>query len=334
MGESKGGIAILPKVYTNEGLILFAPTPDLAKFLIEGKTEEIAKEKEKGVLIEGSWWDIDEEPEPFSAINILATYIGKNDESKGIGELLKVLNNQLKNLENVIHVGLRFPGRHREKDWQMLQLRRKGRPPLFKNDTEEFKERLSDYAIEAVYQEYLTEEYFHLRNKGRAERSILKKAKLSIIGCGALGSETADALSKAGVGKLILVDKETMRAHNAVRHCLGINRAGFPKTFGMAESVYLHNPFVKIEPYSLNILVSKLDSYLPEGAIGISTIADDNVEAYLNEEAINEGRIVFYCRGLRGGKAGRIYRVMPHKDACKTCLSLLQKGRKRGFQRY
>jgi integrative and conjugative element protein (TIGR02256 family) len=330
IGENKRGITILPKVYTNEGLILFAHTPDLGKLLMKKNTAEIDKGIKDGVLMEGSWWDIDEEPMPFSRISTLATYVGKNDETKGTEELLKVLNNELKACEDVIHIGLRFPGRHRKKDWQMFQLKRKGRPPVLKCDVEELKERLSDYAIEAVYQEYLTEEYFHLRNKGRADRGILRKSILSIIGCGALGSETADALSKAGVGKLILVDKERFKAHNAVRHCLGTNRAGFPKTFAMKEFIYLHNPFVKVdlaEPFQLNILYSRLDSYLPKGAIGISTIADDNVEAYLNEEAVNECRTVFYCRGLRGGKAARIYRVIPYKDACKTCLSLYRLDR-------
>jgi integrative and conjugative element protein (TIGR02256 family) len=333
MGESKGGITVLPKIYINEGLILFAQTPDLGKLLIKGKTDEIDKEKEKGSLIEGSWWDIDEEPEPFSTINTLAKYLGKNDETKGIAELLKTLNNELKKLEDIIHIGLRFPGRRREKDWQMLRLRRKDRArvPVLKEDVEEFKERLSDYVIEAVYQEYITEEYFHLRNKGRADRSILKGATLSIIGCGALGSETADALSKAGVGQLILVDKETMKAHNAVRHCLGINRTGFHKSFAMGEAIYLHNPFVKTETFGLNILFNKLGIYLPEGAVGISTIADDNVEAYLNEEAVTENRTVFYCRGLRGGKAARIYRVIPHNDACKTCLSLYRQDENPSF---
>ena len=208
IGENEGGITILPKVYTNEELILFAYVPDLKKLLMEKSTAEIDERKKEGVLIEGNWWDIDEEPEPFSTINALARYVGKNDESKGTEELLKVINNELKALEDIIHIGLRFPGRHRAKDWQMLRLKRKGRPPVVKCDVEEFKERLSDYVIEAVYQEYLTEEYFHLRNKGRADRNLLKKARLSIIGCGALGSETADALSKAGVGRLILVDTE------------------------------------------------------------------------------------------------------------------------------
>lgn len=322
IGENRGGITILPKVYTNEGLLFFARTPDLRKILMEKNTAEIDKGKKEGVLIEGSWWDIDEEPEPFTTINTLAKYVGKNDESKGAEELLKALNRELNILEDIIHIGIRFPGRHGEKEWQMFRLVRKGRPPVLKDDIGEFIERLSDYTIEAVYQESLTEEYFHLRNKGRANRSILREAKISIIGCGALGSETSDALSKAGVGILILVDKEMFKAHNAVRHCLGTNRVGFPKTLAMAESIYLHNPFVKVETCNLDILVSGLDSYLPESTIGISTIADDNVEAYLNEEAVNENRTVFYCRGLRGGKAARIYRVIPYKDACKTCLSL------------
>ncbi len=67
---------------------------------------------------------------------------------------------------------------------------------------------------------------------------------------------------------------------------------------------------------------SKFEDYLPEGNIGLSTIADDNIEAYLNEQATTEGRTVFYCRALRGGKAARIFRVIPQKDACKQCLSL------------
>lgn len=184
------------------------------------------------------------------------------------------------------------------------------------------KERLLDYAVQAVYQEYFTDDYFHMRNKGRAERSILKNASMAVIGCGALGSETSDALNKAGVGNILLIDKEDMRAHNAVRHCLGISRTSMPKALGMAEYLAFHNPFVNIKCKPTNILFEKLDDYFPEGSIGISTIADDNIEAYLNEQAISGGRTVFYCRALRGGKAARIFRVIPHKDACKACLGL------------
>jgi molybdopterin/thiamine biosynthesis adenylyltransferase len=162
---------------------------------------------------------------------------------------------------------------------------------------------------------------------GRAERGILKDTAISIIGCGALGSETADALTKAGVGRILLVDKEDMRAHNAVRHNLGINRTSMPKALGMAEQLVLHNPFVNIECNFSNILIAKIDDYFPENTIGISTIADDNVEAYLNEQAVDQERMVFYCRALRGGKSARIFRVIPQTDACKACLGLYLKDK-------
>jgi len=160
---------------------------------------------------------------------------------------------------------------------------------------------------------------------GRAERNILKDTLISIIGCGALGSETADALAKAGVGRILLVDKEGMRAHNAVRHNLGINKTSIPKALGMAEQLILHNPFVNIEFNFSNILLTKIDDYFPENTIGVSTIADDNIEAYLNEQAVDHGRTVFYCRALRCGKVARIFRVIPQTDACKACLGLYLK---------
>ena len=127
---------------------------------------------------------------------------------------------------------------------------------------EELKLRLLDCSIQAVYQEYFTDDYFHMRNMGRAERGLLKDKAISIIGCGALGSETADALNKAGVGSILLVDKEDLRAHNVVRHTLGIDRTSFPKALGMAEQLVLHNPFVNIECNSSNILLAKLAAHL------------------------------------------------------------------------
>ena len=95
-----------------------------------------------------------------------------------------------------------------------------------------------------------------------------------------------------------------------------------PKSLGMAEHLVLHNPFVNVNCNFSNILFSDIDDYFPKDTIGISTIADDNIEAYLNEQSVNNDRTVFYCRALRGGKVGRIFRVIPNTDACKVCLGL------------
>jgi len=327
VGESQAGVSLLPKTYVNEQLILFTRIPDVGRLIMDENKEEKAQEIKDGNLIEGYWWDISEEPQPFTSVNAFARYVGNGDENKGFDELIDSLKLELRKLTGFIHVGIRFPGRWRETDWQMFRLIRGNRTPIIEDSVEELRKRLNDYSVQAVYQEYFTDDYFHMRNIGRAERDILKDTALSIIGCGALGSETADALCKAGVGRILLVDKEEMRAHNAVRHCLGITKTSMPKALGMAEHLFLHNPFVNItfvtsENKLPNILIHKLDDYLPDRTIGISTVADDNIEAYLNEQAIHQGRTIFYCRALRGGKAARIFRAIPHTDACKACLGL------------
>ena len=327
-GSNSAGIQIPPKIYTRENFVLFAHIPDPKKtlqFLSGTKDEKFQEEVDKGSVILGYWWDINREPEPFSSINELAKYIGGGNESNGFNELIGSLKNELRRPPDDINIGIRFPGRFQNKDWQMLKLTKGSRTILIKDDSEELKERLLDYSISSVHQEYITESYYHKRNTGRADRDVLKTAKISLIGCGALGSEVSDCLCKAGIGNLLLVDKESLNAHNSIRHCIGLNRVSFPKVFAMAEHLALHNPFVNADMKGCDILKNSLDEYLPDEFIAISTIADDNIESFLNERSIEGNRTVFYARALRGGKAARIFRVKPKEDACKNCLALYHK---------
>ena len=195
----------------------------------------------------------------------------------------------------------------------------------------EAKERLVRRKVSAVYAEKVTEEYFHYRNATRANRLILKDKSVTCIGVGALGSYFSENLAKAGIGKIYLVDKEILKVHNVIRHTCNIPYVGWLKTKAVAwDAIALHNPFVKAEAIDVNILNNSIDSYFNLESIGISTIADDFVEGYLNERSIQTERLVFYARALRGGKAARIFRVKPGVDACKECLALYREE-KRAF---
>jgi integrative and conjugative element protein (TIGR02256 family) len=61
--------------------------------------------------------------------------------------------------------------------------------------------------------------------------------------------------------------------------------------------------------------------------VAVSTMADEAAESFVNEVAVRAGRPVYYVRALRGGAAGRIFRVIPGRDACKYCLGLAMAGR-------
>lgn len=63
-----------------------------------------------------------------------------------------------------------------------------------------------------------------------------------IIGAGALGSPVAEQLAKSGVGKLTLVDDDTLSSANIGRHTLGANSIGYSKVDRLAKSISVRWP--------------------------------------------------------------------------------------------
>ena len=227
-GETAGGVSLSPIINKSQKLSLCSNLIDPDDLIDPDKRKRI----DASEFIRGFWWEIASEPQPFSSIDELAEHVGNGKRDEGCLEIVRVLKSDLVKTE-FIHLGLRFPARfpteNRKYDWAMLRLVKGSRPPIILDSNEELIARLRDYSIEAVRHEYFTEEYFHSRNSGRADRTKLKDQKLSVIGCGALGSEIADCLCKAGVGNLLLTDRDEMRAHNSIRHCVGLSRVSWPK---------------------------------------------------------------------------------------------------------
>lgn len=59
------------------------------------------------------------------------------------------------------------------------------------------------------------------------------KKKVAVIGCGAIGSHTADLLFRSGVRHLTLIDPERLRPGNIVRHLADNTLIGIPKSFAV-----------------------------------------------------------------------------------------------------
>ena len=190
---------------------------------------------------------------------------------------------------------------------------------------EEFKSKIDEYDLAVVYSEKFTDESYHRRNHGLANRESLKEKTVNVVGCGSLGSEIADTLCKAGIGHLHLIDNDSIQISNPVRHVCGLEFTGFPKVDSLKARLYTSNPFVSVSVERSGILRKDAISLFLEDSLLISTIADDNTESYLNEQSIINNQTVFYARALRGGKAARIFRVIPGKDACFNCLTLYKK---------
>src|SRR5213593_40961 len=82
----------------------------------------------------------------------------------------------------------------------------------------------------------------------------LKNASVLIIGVGGLGSPLGLYLSAAGVGKLGLVDFDTVSVSNLHRQVLfNTDDIGKPKAIVAAQKLSLLNPDIQITPYNLQL---------------------------------------------------------------------------------
>lgn len=73
-----------------------------------------------------------------------------------------------------------------------------------------------------------------------------------VLGAGALGGSIVDHLAKAGVGRISLVDADTMSPANVGRHLLGAESIGESKAWAVAKRVNLAFPSTEVTPYSKN----------------------------------------------------------------------------------
>jgi molybdopterin/thiamine biosynthesis adenylyltransferase len=67
----------------------------------------------------------------------------------------------------------------------------------------------------------------HLRSG--PDRDTLQAAAVTVVGVGAVGSQVADLLARAGVGNLTVVDHDIVRPGNLIRHTAGADWIGRPK---------------------------------------------------------------------------------------------------------
>ncbi|MET3129583.1 integrative and conjugative element protein (TIGR02256 family) [Arcicella rosea] len=284
-------------------------------------------------LLKAHWFHISQEPLPFEKLSDLIFIIGNGDYEVGLKRVTTRCVDSFKSLADFFYIAIRFPNRKGLFEFQLFKIRKKESLVLFQGGAENDVIKKMQFIldcyekVEAVESDKLTPETFHQRNSKRADYMILKDAFVNILGVGAIGSEIADCTAKAGVGNIALFDNQTIQAHNAVRHLAGIEYIGAPKVHAVFHILQNHNPFVIINPlignlYNLNAVVD-----LQDDSLSICSVADDNVEGFINQQLVMAGKTAFYVRALRGGKTARVFRVIPGKDACFQCLHLYRKDR-------
>lgn len=98
---------------------------------------------------------------------------------------------------------------------------------------------------------------------GREGIDRLKKATVMVVGCGAVGSFAIEALARAGVGKFILVDFDTVKESNINRQLFALESTlGMEKTAVAMERIHDISPMIKVDFLPVMVNADTVDALL------------------------------------------------------------------------
>ncbi len=95
---------------------------------------------------------------------------------------------------------------------------------------------------------------------GEEAIEALSRKRVAIFGLGGVGGNAAEALVRAGVGKLLLIDSDAVSPSNINRQLIALHSTvGQPKTAVLAARLKDINPAVEVAEYPLFYLPEKAD---------------------------------------------------------------------------
>ena len=97
---------------------------------------------------------------------------------------------------------------------------------------------------------------------GKERQKAFLNATVAICGLGGLGSNIATALTRAGIGRLILIDFDKVDITNLNRQQYNMSQIGMPKTESCLENLRDISPYTEIEIHTIKLTEENIPELL------------------------------------------------------------------------
>ena len=152
-------------------------------------------------------------------------------------------------------------------------------------------------------------------------QEMIANSKVVVVGCGALGSCSAEMLVRAGVEKLTLVDRDLVDISNLQRQCLFTEEDALK---GTPKAVAAKRALLKINSTShIEAKVLAVDSHNIESAIGVPDLIIDGSDNFPLRFLINEYAVkntIPWIYGACLSSRGLVITFLPEAGFCLRCL--------------
>lgn len=150
-------------------------------------------------------------------------------------------------------------------------------------------------------------------------QEALKRARVLVVGLGGLGCPAAIYLAAAGVGKLLLVDGESVELSNLNRQVLHWKAdVGRPKVRSAIEKLRQLNPSIEVEGIPLEVSPENVSGLVKEADLVVDGMDNYRTRFLVNEACIRNNKPFVHAAVY--GFEGQLFTVIPGKGPCLRCV--------------
>lgn len=157
---------------------------------------------------------------------------------------------------------------------------------------------------------------------GRDGQARISKACIAVVGVGALGCASSDQLCRAGVGRLILIDRDIVEPTNLQRQTLYTEadaNAGVPKAKAALARLKAVNSTIQIEAHAADLSPENIEDLLEPADVIVDGTDNFETRYLLNDYAIDAEVPLVLGGGL--STRGTVLPIIPGRGPCLRCLS-------------
>src|SRR5438552_5635425 len=156
---------------------------------------------------------------------------------------------------------------------------------------------------------------------GEEGQRRLMAARVTLCGCGALGTVLANALVRAGVGHIRLIDRDFIETSNLQRQVLFDEQdvaQNLPKAEAAARKLGAINSGVHVEPIVTDIDRTNILELVEEADLILDGTDNFEIRYLINDVAVKLGKPWVYGGCI--GSHGQTMTILPGETPCLRCV--------------
>src|SRR5262245_26688012 len=157
---------------------------------------------------------------------------------------------------------------------------------------------------------------------GETGQRALLQSRVTLCGCGALGTVLANHLARAGVGAIRIIDRDFIETHNLQRQILldeSDVAANLPKAEAAAQKLRVINSTINIEPVVTDLDHTNIVDLIADADLVLDGTDNFETRYLINDASVKLGKPWIYGGVI--GSEGQTMTIVPGKKRFLRCLN-------------